>query len=513
MASTRPPAYPPERELAWTERQREVLALLVKGQTNAQIADYFGISLDGAKWHVREIMGKLGVDSREEAADYWRARNSTRARVRRAFGVFGALTRSGTTARIVLGSAAAAIAVGAFVAVLVFVRTGGDDGKSGNSAAGSSPTPFGDASNTATSQQAGPTIFYVSTSKETKSGNRTWPTWTVHAFDTVADADAASFSFGGVDAYPLTAALSGPGAVTATEHEVAYQRMDGSGRRVLATSTEDMHFSGMALSPDRKMAAVISGADGFHGELTFIDIATGHTVAAIERTDPKLAGFAGYFWQVGWLDGGSGVLVVGGAGKEGWLNSATVTVDGSVRVHEMDGYQLYARGVRHVVITHDFLSGLCTAGHELVVRDLDTEQVTNTVSDPTSVFLPMEWAPDGTALLVASWTPLTPTAGCAPTSDALSYSLLKADGGAPQRVNDVAALRRSWGPVHTVTVECPTQPGIPALASWPQTTLAGPIRFDCYGSPAGQQARVKFGEQDIGTVSAEAGMVLVLGVD
>ncbi len=127
MASSRPPAYPAERELAWTERQCEVLALLVKGQTNAQIADHFGISLDGAKWHVREIMGKLGVDSREEAADYWRARNSTGARVRRALGVFGAITHSGTTARLILGSAAAAIAVGAFVVVLVLIRAGGDD--------------------------------------------------------------------------------------------------------------------------------------------------------------------------------------------------------------------------------------------------------------------------------------------------------------------------------------------------------------------------------------------------
>ena len=56
-----------------TERQREVLRLIAKGRTNGEIATELGISIDGVKWHVREILAKLAVDSREEAAASWRA--------------------------------------------------------------------------------------------------------------------------------------------------------------------------------------------------------------------------------------------------------------------------------------------------------------------------------------------------------------------------------------------------------------------------------------------------------
>ncbi|MGE3074698.1 MAG: response regulator transcription factor [Dehalococcoidia bacterium] len=55
-----------------TPRQREVLALISAGKTNPEIAEKLGITLDGAKFHVREILAKLEVESREEAAEWWR---------------------------------------------------------------------------------------------------------------------------------------------------------------------------------------------------------------------------------------------------------------------------------------------------------------------------------------------------------------------------------------------------------------------------------------------------------
>jgi DNA-binding CsgD family transcriptional regulator len=54
-----------------TPRQREVLELLRRGDTNEEIARTLGISLDGAKWHVSEIIGRLGVSDRYAAAR-WR---------------------------------------------------------------------------------------------------------------------------------------------------------------------------------------------------------------------------------------------------------------------------------------------------------------------------------------------------------------------------------------------------------------------------------------------------------
>jgi len=51
-----------------TPREWEVLDLLREGLTNDQIARRLGISRDGAKYHVSEIISKLGVASRREAA-------------------------------------------------------------------------------------------------------------------------------------------------------------------------------------------------------------------------------------------------------------------------------------------------------------------------------------------------------------------------------------------------------------------------------------------------------------
>jgi DNA-binding CsgD family transcriptional regulator len=56
-----------------TAREREVLELLRVGLTNEEIARRLGISLDGAKYHVSQIIGKLGVRDRHEAAR-WSAR-------------------------------------------------------------------------------------------------------------------------------------------------------------------------------------------------------------------------------------------------------------------------------------------------------------------------------------------------------------------------------------------------------------------------------------------------------
>jgi DNA-binding CsgD family transcriptional regulator len=51
-----------------TPRQWEVLALLREGLSKEQIALRLGISVDGVKFHVSEILSKLGVSSRNEAA-------------------------------------------------------------------------------------------------------------------------------------------------------------------------------------------------------------------------------------------------------------------------------------------------------------------------------------------------------------------------------------------------------------------------------------------------------------
>jgi DNA-binding CsgD family transcriptional regulator/tetratricopeptide (TPR) repeat protein len=58
----------PGAELGLTSREREVLALLVQGHTNKRIADELFISESTAGVHVSNILGKLGVRTRTEAA-------------------------------------------------------------------------------------------------------------------------------------------------------------------------------------------------------------------------------------------------------------------------------------------------------------------------------------------------------------------------------------------------------------------------------------------------------------
>ncbi|MFE1743985.1 response regulator [Coleofasciculus sp. H7-2] len=51
-----------------SSREREVLKLLVDGKSNPEIAEVLYISLSTAKAHVRNIMSKLAVDDRVQAA-------------------------------------------------------------------------------------------------------------------------------------------------------------------------------------------------------------------------------------------------------------------------------------------------------------------------------------------------------------------------------------------------------------------------------------------------------------
>jgi DNA-binding CsgD family transcriptional regulator len=59
-----------------TPRQQDVLALVRRGLTNEEIAHQLGISVDGVKYHVSDILMRLNVSSRYEAAQWQPATTS-----------------------------------------------------------------------------------------------------------------------------------------------------------------------------------------------------------------------------------------------------------------------------------------------------------------------------------------------------------------------------------------------------------------------------------------------------
>lgn len=115
------------RSLELTPRQRQVLRLIAAGKTNADIGESLGISLDGAKWHVSEILAKLDVATREEAADWWRAQRAGARAMRIARAVLLGVARlklAGAIAGTALG--VTAVAVG-----MIALRDRGDGGGPG----------------------------------------------------------------------------------------------------------------------------------------------------------------------------------------------------------------------------------------------------------------------------------------------------------------------------------------------------------------------------------------------
>lgn len=106
---------------AVTDRQREVARLIADGHTNPQIAEALGISLDGAKYHVSELLGRLGLARREEVAAWYREHYGWRTRLRGLFAL--------PLLPLLLGGGAMTATVVAVMAVAVWGggRGGGPD--------------------------------------------------------------------------------------------------------------------------------------------------------------------------------------------------------------------------------------------------------------------------------------------------------------------------------------------------------------------------------------------------
>ncbi len=120
--TTRASHYRPSFDIHLTPKQRQGMAFMERGKTNFEIAQELGVSLEGAKYHVSEILAKLEVESREDAVRAWRDYNSTGARFRRSFAGFGAIPV------LRMAFIAAGVVPVVFVAVVIAITRGGDPG-------------------------------------------------------------------------------------------------------------------------------------------------------------------------------------------------------------------------------------------------------------------------------------------------------------------------------------------------------------------------------------------------
>jgi DNA-binding CsgD family transcriptional regulator len=115
-----------------SEREREILALMAKRRTNAEIGEQLDLRFDTVKWYVSEILSKLGVGSREQAAEAWRE-------YRRPWGVFSRRLRALTA--LPVAKLGVALAGTAAAGGLVVAAVGGGLGGDGGVAVDPAPTP------------------------------------------------------------------------------------------------------------------------------------------------------------------------------------------------------------------------------------------------------------------------------------------------------------------------------------------------------------------------------------
>jgi DNA-binding CsgD family transcriptional regulator len=119
----RPGTHEVGRRFELTPKQRQVMELMAQGRTNFEIAQALGLSLEGAKYHVSEILAKFDVASREEAVAAWRAHRSPAARAKRFLaGLPGLLPGSAAAKGVTLALVAAGVVAIAWVTILALGR-------------------------------------------------------------------------------------------------------------------------------------------------------------------------------------------------------------------------------------------------------------------------------------------------------------------------------------------------------------------------------------------------------
>ena len=126
-----------------TPREWEVLALIREELSNEEIAGRLGISIDGVKYHVSEILSKLELENRADAAR-WQPGDQPWWLAAAAPLLFLRKIGFGWLSPVVAGGVAVVVVAGAGLLIWALVATGGGGGASRTDLSALTPENFGD---------------------------------------------------------------------------------------------------------------------------------------------------------------------------------------------------------------------------------------------------------------------------------------------------------------------------------------------------------------------------------
>ena len=458
-----------------TPRQQDVLRELQHGLTNEEIAERLGISPDGVKFHVSEILARLGVGSRYEAAAWRPEPAPARRGWTPALAPFALLHKVKWNAATSAVAGVVAVALAAGIALLAWgvVRTRG-------AGSDSSAVRIG----AAHPEQ----VIFTTLAAGAQPGQHI--RWTVTVYDAAAKRVAHQFDIGdGVSDQPAQVVAAGDKLVANLSDRIVRYDLDGSNATEIWRSDGDGTWAfGLAASPDGKRVAYSTHTpngceraqqtpppltDGC--QVSFVEgtafhvrsVATSADQFSMLQTDPQLADLRGYGEVVRWRADDAGIVVSGQTQSDAPGGIATIMFDGTATVTS-DGefFPVSPSGLTHLSSDVYTCSGLDIARHRIAIQTYDHE-IARAV-EPEMDIVPVEWSPDGRALLYYT-VPMDPAAtndACGRDQNAKEWRILSTGGVLD--VADADAARRLWYSNRAVAYRCQGE-----ATPWPSCVVGG----------------------------------------
>ena len=453
---------PPHPDIL-TPRQWEVLECVRQGLTNEEIAQRLGITLDGAKFHVSEILLRLGVESRYEAAN-WRPQ-AARSRWAFALAPFALLHKvKWGFGYAAAGVIAAAVAVGVALLAWGVTRSGGG-----------TPPPVGAAIGAANPEQ----IIYTTLKPGEVPG--THQRWDVNVYDTSASRITHTFEIGdGVNDQPTQVVAAGDTLVADLTDRIVRYDLDGSNAQEFRRGADGGRILGIAASPDGMKIALaeqtgpqcptsVPGAEATpelcsdYAPITRVAVISnvnGAQLMSVPQTAPGFAGYRGQAALPTWRADDSGFVVASYTYSEEAGSTATVMLDGSVRTFDASGYAMLSPNALYAAsgpVSFSCGLGGIAEQHQIVIQNVEDGSMVARVSDPILNVTPEEWSPDGSELLYHS-APVVddPSASGCKQEDTFQtrWYLLPVDGSPPSTIGGVLAARGAWYGTRALEFRC-----------------------------------------------------------